>query len=273
VELPLPYYYNRFSVQIIGKDVLLAVFRKHVLELLVLDSEFQLKKSIVADEERKEEEEGWVQLGEGGFMNANATHHVLVNGTGRHVTFYRILAVEDSYEVVKVSEVLAEEPLLSGRFVSNNILLLQDHHNLYLANVGDQPHPLQPLETYKFSYLDFFIDEEGLEVDKKLLLSSLVDLLGDNQQGDQKFVALEGKRLTIGNIYSWESILEKLVYEKEWERALLCFENIYNSSFKLCCKVNENLSERNKEMQPLCQSITSGYLLAHLPALQADPQA
>ena len=88
--------------------MLLAVVRKDCLELLLLDEQYQLIKNIVADDSRKDDvEEGcpWVELGEGGFEHANTKHHVLVMGIGKILTFYRIVAVEDSYEVVKVSEI------------------------------------------------------------------------------------------------------------------------------------------------------------------------
>ena len=90
-----------------GKNILLAVYRKNCLELLILDEQLQLVKNIVVDDSRREEpmQGGWVQLGEGGFTNANATHHVMVLSIGKDLTFYRIISVEDGYEVVKVAEI------------------------------------------------------------------------------------------------------------------------------------------------------------------------
>lgn len=85
--------------------------------------------------------------------------------------------------------------------------MVEDKYNVYLTTVGDRPQELLPLNTSKFSYVDFFVDEENLEVDRKLLLSCLVTLLGPNLNGDQKFLALEGKRLVMGKIYGFESIL------------------------------------------------------------------
>jgi hypothetical protein len=111
------YHYNRFSLTKIGNDVLLAVVRKGCLELLLLDQQYQLIKNIVADDTRKDDVEGdcpWVDLGEGGFEHANTKHHVMVMGIGKVMAFYRIVAVEDSYEVVKVSEIELEEPLIHG---------------------------------------------------------------------------------------------------------------------------------------------------------------
>ena len=101
----MPYTYNQISMMRIGTDVLLGVYRRNCLELLVLDSEYQLRKNIVVEEEKKEGEGdvGWLDMGEGGFENANTKHHVIVLGVGKSVTFYRIIDVEDAYEVVKVS--------------------------------------------------------------------------------------------------------------------------------------------------------------------------
>ena len=70
--------------------------------------------------------------------------------------------MEDGYEVVKVTEVQAEVPLLYGGFISNNLLALGDRHQLHLATIGTKPSPLLSLDTLKFSYVDFFADEEGL---------------------------------------------------------------------------------------------------------------
>ena len=70
---------------------------------------------------------------------------MLVLGVGKVVTFFRIVSVEDGYEVLKVSEIAMEESLLKGNFVSNNVLLLQDSRTLYLSTIGDKPSELIPL--------------------------------------------------------------------------------------------------------------------------------
>ena len=57
VDSPAAYYYNRFNLKYINNDIFLAVFRRNTLELLVLDQEFQLKRSIMVDDSRKDEKE------------------------------------------------------------------------------------------------------------------------------------------------------------------------------------------------------------------------
>jgi len=58
------------DLKYIKEDVVLAVFRKNILELLVLNKDFQLVKTIVVDDSHKDEKElevAFVEIGEGGF--------------------------------------------------------------------------------------------------------------------------------------------------------------------------------------------------------------
>ncbi len=68
----------------------------------------------------------------------------------------------------------------------------------------------------KFSYVDFFVEEEGLEVDKQLLMGHLFGLLGEDTNGSSLFVALEGKRLLAGCVLSWKAMLLDLVCTNHW---------------------------------------------------------
>ncbi len=67
------------------------MFRKNCLELLVLDQKYKMKSNITMEVGK----EGdmlpvWIELGEGGFQNANARHQVLVVGLGLTMQFYRL---------------------------------------------------------------------------------------------------------------------------------------------------------------------------------------
>jgi len=58
------------DLKYIKEDVVLAVFRKNILELLVLNKDFQLVKTIVVDDSHKDEKElevAFIEIGEGGF--------------------------------------------------------------------------------------------------------------------------------------------------------------------------------------------------------------
>jgi hypothetical protein len=51
--------------------------------------------------------------------------------------------------------------------------------------------------------------------------------------------------MIIGSVFSWLSIMERLVYlDKNWECAMKFYENVYNGSFRRCCKISENISVR-----------------------------
>lgn len=70
VETSAPYTYNKMDLKYIKEDVVLAVFRKNILELLVLNKDFQLVKTIVVDDSHKDEKElevAFIEIGEGGF--------------------------------------------------------------------------------------------------------------------------------------------------------------------------------------------------------------
>jgi|JI6StandDraft_1071083.scaffolds.fasta_scaffold698725_1 hypothetical protein len=112
----------------------------------------------------------------------------------------------------------------------------------------------------KFSYVDFFVEEEGLEVDKQLLMGHLFGLLGEDTNGSSLFVALEGKRLLAGCVLSWKAMLLDLVCTSHWQQAASLFHDIYISEFRLVCGVNENVADRNEEMRELCEAIVKGYL-------------
>jgi hypothetical protein len=47
-------------------------------------------------------------------------------------------------------------------------------------------------------------------------MGNLLDLFGEATQGNTSFVALEGKRLIIGTVMGWESMLLSLVCESKW---------------------------------------------------------
>jgi hypothetical protein len=54
----------------IEDDIVLAVFRKNILELVVLNKDLQLVKTILVDDSHKDEKElevAFVEIGEGGF--------------------------------------------------------------------------------------------------------------------------------------------------------------------------------------------------------------
>lgn len=66
---------------------------------------------------------GMMELGEGGFSNSNQSHTILVISMENVVHFYRQLAVENSIEYIKVSEINHVSGILTGKFLSNNLLL------------------------------------------------------------------------------------------------------------------------------------------------------
>ena len=49
-------------------------------------------------------------------------------------------------------------------------------------------------------------------MDKQLFLSNVFCLVHDKSGKDKLFMGLEGKRLVIGKIFDWSTILEKLVF-------------------------------------------------------------
>lgn len=97
-------------------------------------------------------------MGEGGFENSNNTHNIIVLGINKILYFYRLIDIEEGYEVVKVSEVLLQEKLLSGKFVSNNLFWVGDSNGLSLANINDKPELFLATNIEKFSYINFFIE-------------------------------------------------------------------------------------------------------------------
>ena len=109
-------------------------------------------------------------------------------------------------------------------------------------------------------------------MDKKLFNQHLLTPITDNTSKDRKFLCLEGKRLIVGSIFGWESILYQEIQAEHWERALLCYEQIYNGGFKFCCGVNEELSKRGAEMSSICRVILMGYLYSKLPIIKQQDQ-
>lgn len=51
-----------------------------------------------------------------------------------------------------------------------------------------------------------------MEMDKKLLNNYIFTIIHTDSK-DKKFICLEGKRLMVGSIFSWESILYQLVQD------------------------------------------------------------
>jgi hypothetical protein len=113
-----------------------------------------------------------------------------VLGINRTIYFFRLIPIEESYEVVKVSEVTVEDKILSGRFVSNNLFWVGDNTGLHLANINDKPSPLLLTNMDKFSYINFFIEEDGLDMDRKLTFNHLATVLGEGRKHDKIFVCL-----------------------------------------------------------------------------------
>jgi len=94
MEAATPYTHNKLDLRYINNDIFVAVFRRNILELLILNKEFQLTKTIVVDDSHKDEKDievAFVELGEGGFQNANTTHNILVLGLGYTIHYYRII--------------------------------------------------------------------------------------------------------------------------------------------------------------------------------------
>ena len=118
------------------------------------------------------------------------------------VQFYRQLAVENTIEYIKVSEINHVSGILTGKFLSNNLLLFLTQEGVELSNINDKLLPLQKINFDKFSYIDFFNEEEGFNFDKRLLYRNIIKI-GVYENGDCMWGCLEGKRLAIGKVYSW----------------------------------------------------------------------
>lgn len=131
-----------------------------------------------------------------------------------------------------------EQPLLFGRFISNSLFIVGNEQGLYLGTIGEVPNLLLAINSDKFSYIDFFVEEEGLEVDKNLLVGQRFGVLGGDSNGSSLFVVLEGKRLAVGSVLGWKAMLLDLILSSKWEESISLFHTIYLSHFKLLCGVN-----------------------------------
>lgn len=54
------------------------------------------------------------------------------------------------------------------------------------------------------------------------------------------FCCLEGKRLVLGTIESWQSYLNILTNDSKWEQAMVYALQIYQGKLKLLAGINEN---------------------------------
>ena len=87
----------------------------------------------------------------------------------------------------------------------------------------------------KFEYIDFFVKEEKVNFDKKLINKNILKVLVEKGQ----FFCLEGKRLITGKIDSWKLYLQRYVYEEKFKDAMIVALKIYHQKMKKLCLINE----------------------------------
>ena len=64
--------------------------------------------------------------------------------------------------------------VIDGKFISNNLLVVLTLNSLEICNVSEAPQHVHQFKWDKFSYVDFFLQEEGLNFDKNLIKKNLL---------------------------------------------------------------------------------------------------
>lgn len=111
----------------------------------------------------------------------------------------------------------------------------------------------------KFSYIDFFNQEEGFNFDKRLLYGNIMRI-GGYGDGDCMWVCLEGKRVVLGRVGCWSNYLNVMADNYLWEKCLKSALMIYKDKITLLGGIPERIESRNEAMQNLFQKITLTYL-------------
>jgi hypothetical protein len=100
-EIQMPYYYNSMAAVCIELKWLVLVLRQNRLEMVLFEHDHTLISTTIVEvfEPLPEEKEtpAWLQLGQGGFENANARHHVLIVGRSTTLSFFRVVPTEDTF--------------------------------------------------------------------------------------------------------------------------------------------------------------------------------
>lgn len=169
----------------------LIYFHKKKLSCLIISqSNTKLSESVILEE--ADGEIGILELGEGGFTHSNQAHIVLVVSFGSQIHYYRQIQVENSLEYLKISEKNHNCKIYAGQFVSNNLLIYLTENGVEISNVNAEMHTISKLALEKFSYLDFFNEEEGFNFDKRLLYNNILKT-DKMQDGDCGWCCLEEK--------------------------------------------------------------------------------
>ena len=108
-----------------------------------------------------------------------------------------------------ISEKVHNCNIYTGKFISNNLLIYLTQEGVEISNVNGQILTISKVTFQKFSYLDFFNEEEGFNFDKRLLYNNILKTdKYDNE--DCSWCCLEGKRIISGRIYNWKNYLEMM---------------------------------------------------------------
>lgn len=145
-------------------------------------------------------------FGVGGFDVANQSFLLFVASIANTLNFFKFVKVDDNIEWHHVYTLDITYPLYGGNFISNNLIVVLSQKGVELATVGDQPELMAPIDFGKFGYVDYFNSEENLNIDKNILFRNILR----SRWIENMFCCIEGKRLIIGTIESWQSYLNIL---------------------------------------------------------------
>ena len=220
-------------------EMIVAVFRKQTVVVAVLSREkLTLKSEQRLLEDQHLEEVGAFTFGLGGFDVSNHTYLLLAVSYGHTMNYFKYVRVDDCVEWHHVFTFQTERVILNGNFTSNNILTYLSEEGIELGTVGEQPHLVCKIDFARFNYIDYFNTEEQLGLDKRAVVYR--NMLKSRWQ-ENMFCCMEGKRLLLGTIESWQSYLSLLTNEGRWEEAMNYALQIYQGKLRLLAGINENV--------------------------------
>lgn len=253
--------YTHYEHFVDPKEILCAVFRKNTVKVAVLSKDkLAVKSEQQLLEGREIEEVGVFTLGVGGFDVSNHTYLLLAVSVGSTLNYFKYVRVDDQTEWHHVFTMEMSSFVYSGSFISNNLLIFLTEKGVELGNVGEQTQLVTPIDFEKFGYIDFFNSEENMNINKKIVYRNALK----SRWAENIFACIEGKRLILGTIESWQSYLNIYTNDCKWEEAMVYALQIYKGKLKKLAGINENLETRKAEMMNFFEKITITFLTFEL---------
>ena len=100
--------------------------------------------------------------------------------------------------------------------------------------MAEQYELIAKIDYEKFSYIDYFNTEESAGIDKQIVYRNMMRSLWN----ESIFSCVEGKRLILGTVDTWQGYLNNCTNEGQWERAMIYAMMIYKGKIKKLAGIN-----------------------------------